>query len=265
MGRKCFYWILMLVIGCVGIVSSATITKDFKQSFLLSLDGNVNIQNVNGNIVVESWDQDSVEVFAEIEVKAGNRLTAEEFMEEVHMEIDYRPNRLSVKPDYPKAEGGSSFWDWIFGRSKPQVNVQFNIKVPSKMNLDLESVNGKVHIENTEGEFRLRTTNGPILANQVTGSIRGRTVNGSLHIQIVHMSQTDEVVLQTTNGNIDLALPETIQADIDVSTVNGRISTDFPLEVQGSMNSKKIRGQIRGGGGLIDLSTVNGGISIYKE
>lgn len=265
MKSKCYYFIISFVLGCVSLSFGVTITKEFKQSFLLSIAGDVNIQNVNGSIVVESWDRDSVEVFAEIEVKAGNRRTAEEFMEEVHMEVDYQPNHLSVIPDYPKTEGESSFLDWIFGRSKPQVNIEFSIKVPSKMNLDLESVNGKVHIENIEGEFRLRTTNGPILANQVMGSVRGRTVNGSLHIQVIYMNQTDEVVLQTTNGNINLALPETVQADVDVSTVNGGISTDFPLEVQGRMNSKKMRGKIRDGGGLIDLSTVNGSISIVKE
>ncbi|MBN2030815.1 DUF4097 family beta strand repeat protein [bacterium] len=265
MGRKSCYWILLLVIGYAGISSSATIAKEFRQSFLIQQAGNVIIQNVNGDIVVESWDRDSVEVFAEIEVKAGNRNMAEEFMEQVRMDIDYQSNRLFIEPDYPKVEGGNSFLDWIFGRSKPQVNIQFFVKVPSKMNLDLESVNGKVHIEKMEGKFRLRTTNGPVLANEIVGSINGRTVNGSLYVHLVELSRSDEVILQTTNGHVELSLYETVQADVDASTVNGGISTDFPLEVQGRQNSKQIRGQIYGGGGLIDLSTVNGSIAIYKE
>ncbi len=265
MGKKSGYWIFFMIIGYVGILSGATITNEFNQYFLIKPGGDVNIQNVNGDIVVESWDGDSVEVFAEIEVKAGNRNMAEEFMEQVHMDIDYQPNRLSVEPDYPKVEGGGSFWDWIFGRSKPQVNIQFFIKVPSKMNLDLESVNGKVHIEDMEGEFRLRTTNGPVLARGIVGSINGRTVNGGLNIHVIKLSRGDEVRLQTTNGNVALSLYETVQADVDASTVNGGVSTDFPLEVEGVLNSKQIRGQIHGGGGLIDLRTVNGSITIYKE
>ncbi|MCJ7812033.1 DUF4097 domain-containing protein [bacterium] len=259
------YCVLALVIGCAEISFSATVTKEFRQNFLLQQGGDVVVENINGNISIESWDRDSVEVFAEIEVKAENRRDAEEFIEEVHIEIGYQADRLSVGPNYPKSEGGNSILDWIFGRTKPQVNIQFWIKIPSIMNLNLESVNGQIAVESVKGSSVLRTTNGTIKANRMEGSVDGETVNGSLRINISEMSGEDEVVLHTTNGNIDLILPEDIEADVEASTVNGGISTDFPLEVQGKLNNKQLRGRIHGGGSLIELNTVNGSIRINKE
>ncbi len=265
MRMKYYYGILALVIGCTGISSGTTITKEFRQSYLLQQGGNVEIDNINGNISVESWDQDSVEVLAEIEVKADNPRDAEEFMKEVKMEIFYQSSRLTIEPDFPEYEGGNSILDWIFGRTKPQINVQFLIKIPSVMNLDLESVNGQITVESMKGQCRLRTTNGNIEANRIGGLVDGETVNGSLRIGVSGMSSEDEVVLQTINGNIDLILPENIEADVKASTVNGGILTDFPLEVQGEFNNKHLKGQIHGGGSLMKLHTVNGSIHINKE
>ncbi len=75
------------------------------------------------------------------------------------------------------------------------------------------------------------------------------------------IGKTIRIILQS----IRLYLPSGIESDIEASTVNGRIKTDFPVKVRGKLGRKRIRGTINGGGGLIDLHTVNGSISIYER
>jgi len=259
------HWVLFLIFGCVGVLQASRVSKEFRKSYPFSPGGKVAVKNVNGNISVEPWDRDSVEVFAEIEVKARSRREAEEFMDEVEILIDDQHDRLLIEPDYPKIRGGDSFWDWIFGGKKPRVKVQFWIRVPAKTDLNLKSVNGRVEVRDVEGRAKLETTNGQIEAEGMRGSVDARTTNGGIRVELAELDPDDEMTFRTTNGGIKLYLPEDVQVDIEASTVNGGISTDFPLEVNGKFNRKLVKGRINGGGGLIDLHTVNGSIRIYEE
>lgn len=258
-------WIVLFILGCAGILRAGTLTKEFRQSYPFRPEGSVSVKNVNGIVSVEPWDEDSVEVYAEIEVKAGSRQEAEAFIERVEILVDHRDGRLSVDTDYPKAWRGDSFWDWLFGEKKPRVKVDFWVKVPTKTDLRLKSVNGRIQVTDIEGRANLATTNGGIQAEDMRGSVDAHTVNGGIQVALTAFDLDEEMSLSTTNGTIELILPRDIRADLKASTVNGGVSTDFPVEASGGFIGKKIRGRINGGGGLIDLHTVNGGIRIHEE
>jgi hypothetical protein len=254
---------LLIVFVSVGFVFGGTVSKEFRKQYPFEMNGTVGVHNVNGAVYVESWDEQSVEIYAEIEVKAGNRKEAEDFLEHVTIQVDQQKDRLFVEPDYPRSRGGS-FWDWLFGR-KPQVSITFRVRVPYQTNTEIKSVNGRVEVSDISGHSELRTTNGGITADNMRGAVDGHTVNGTIRVMLTKASDNDRMSFRTTNGGIQLTLPEDIQADIDASTVNGGVSTDFPLEIRGKFNSKKISGRINGGGVSIDLHTVNGGIRINEE
>ena len=254
---------LLMMLGSVGLLYGGKITKEFRKQYPFDPGGTVGVRNTNGNIYVESWEKNEVEIFAEIVVKAGSRKDAEEFMEKVVIQVDHDHNRLFVKPDYPKRRGGGLF-DWLFGR-RPQISVTFRIRVPSETDTEIRTTNGRVEMSDIKGRSELHSTNGGIYADNLQGTVDAHTVNGSIKVMLSKVSDHDRMSFKTTNGGIKLTLPDDIQADIEASTVNGGISTDFPLEVQGRFNRKKIRGTINGGGVSIDLRTVNGGITIYEE
>ena len=257
--------LLVLISICFTFsLHASTITREFRREVDFDPGGEVRVRNVNEQISVKPWDRNSVEIYAEIEVKAGSRRDAEEFMKRVEILVDEQRGRLSVEADYPKIRGGDGIWDWIFGK-KPQVKIEFWIRVPSETDLDLKSVNGGVLVEDVEGRAELRTTNGKIDADGMRGSVSAYTTNGGIRVVLSRVEPNHKMSFHTTNGGIKLYLPDDIEADIDASTTNGSISTDFPLEVRGKYNRKRIRGRINGGGGLIDLHTTNGSIRLYEE
>ena len=265
MGKKQYQFMLIsvLIFGFFSFLQASTLSKEFKRSFHFLQGGQVDLSNVNGKISVESWDVDSVEVYALIKVKARNREDGEAFMRKVKILVDNQPNRLVIEPDYPKNKIGGLL-DWIFGR-RVEVRIDFSMKVPSETNLSLKSVNGEVDVDSIKGECRLRTTNGRIRAKRIEGSVNAHTVNGKITVWLAKVDQKTDMSFKTVNGGIELYLPESARANIEASCVNGGISSDFPLEVKGEFNSRHLRGAINGGGGLINLKTVNGGIHIYKE
>ena len=263
--RKTFViFILFSILISAVAFSKSTYTREFKKTVNFRSNGNIEVKTTNGKIDVTSWNRNDVEIFAEIKVKANSRREANRILDKVEIRIDRSAGRLIIEPDYPKRNSGDSFWDNIFNSNrKPTVN--FTIRVPEETNLNLRSTNGHVAASDVEGETVLKTTNGGIEADDLKGSVDANTTNGSVSVCVTQFSRQDQVDLNTTNGSIKLYLPSEVSADVKASTVNGSIRTDFPLTIQGKISRKRLNGEINGGGGMIDLSTVNGSISIYER
>ncbi len=253
-----------LLVMTAGFAYGYTATKEFRETYPLPADRELEVKNVNGDISVTTWDRDEVEIYAEIEVRASSKRDAEEFLDEVRIDVRKTRRRIRVEADYPRRGGGGLF-DWLFGRRPPDVRVQFWIKVPKQARIDLNTVNGSVEVEEVEGVISLSTTNGRIEATDVGGEIEANTVNGGIRVEVAELDPESRLRFETVNGSIRLYLPEDVRADVDASTVNGSIHTDFPIEVTGKYVGKHARGAIQGGGALIRLRTVNGSIDILER
>ena len=241
---------------------AGTLSKTFDKEYDFD-QGEVSVSNTNGNITVESWDRDQVQIHAEIEVRSNNRGRAEEFMEKVRIKVERGSGRIEISPDYPHSDD-SGLIQALFGNSKPNVKVDFEIKVPKNVELHAKSVNGRVFVSGIDGVADLSTTNGQINAEQMGDAVNAHSTNGGIHVEIERYRSKHDISLHTVNGGIELSLPGDIDADINLSTVNGGIHTDYPVKVEGEFGKKNIHGTINNGGANIELKTVNGGIKLLK-
>ncbi len=70
--------------------------------------------------------------------------------------------------------------------------------------------------------------------------------------------------LYTTNGSIDLKLPENFSGQLDAKTSKGRVRSDFPVPVT-DKSEKQLAGKIGDGGSAkVKLRTTNGNINVKK-
>ena len=69
--------------------------------------------------------------------------------------------------------------------------------------------------------------------------------------------------VQTTNGGVQLLVPENYSAHLETGTVNGGVNLGFPLNVPGKVE-KSISTDLGSGGATIRLMTTNGGVSVKK-
>ncbi|MCI0493452.1 DUF4097 domain-containing protein [candidate division KSB1 bacterium] len=261
--KKFSVFILTLFLMSISLASASTHTREFRKTIDFPSNGKVHVKTVNGRIDLTSWEKEAIEIFAEIKIKNHSHRQAQELLDKVEIIIDRRDDEIFIEADYPRREYDNSFWDWVFGSDMNPV-VDFYIKVPKQTNVNLRSTNGKIFAEAVAGNSELHTTNGGIEAENLKGSLEAYTTNGSITARLIFFGAHDEISLKTTNGGIKLILPSDAQADVRASTVNGSIHTDFPLTIQGKFNKKRVNGEINGGGGVIELSTVNGSISIYE-
>ena len=229
--------------------------KTFEETVSFTAGGEVRLDNQNGGIEVRTWDRNEVRVWARIKAQGRDRAEAEEMLDEVEIRIEQNGDHLEIYSDHPR--GG---WGW--GRS---VNVVYELTVPEKIDLDLDTVNGGIEVGTIEGQVRLTTSNGNIEVDRVHGSVTAKTTNGGIDVELAAFDGSEDLEYTTTNGSINVSLPKDIKGSFEAKTTNGHIETDFPITVRGKFSRKSIRGDLNGGGStLIRLKTTNGSIYIRE-
>jgi hypothetical protein len=266
--------LVLLIAGC-GMAHAVTLTERFEQSYPVTAGGTVSVGNVNGEVVVEAWDRDTVAVEAVKEARAGSQDVAREALQKIRIEVNALANGVAFKTHMPE-HNGVGIVDWLTGNGV-QAKVDYHLHVPRRLELSVDNTNGRVSVtgtagkarigttngaielEHAEGNLRAETTNGSLRLLDLAGSVRAETTNGGIHAQLSRVE--GDLSFETTNGSISLQLPSSVRASVDASTSNGTVHSDF--EVSGGKTGRHhLHGDINGGGGKLVLSTTNGGIRI---
>ncbi len=253
-----------LILLVFSIASARTYSKTEVQTFDISPNGKVVIDNVNGAIKVEPWDKNQVMLEAIKTVRADDQEEADEYFGRLRIEIDNGKDYLEIRTHYPH-EGWGGFWSWLFHGGSRYGGVEYVLKVPKSIHLEAGTTNGNVEISGVVGGIRGSSTNGQVSMDDVGGAVEGSTTNGNVDVSISDKVQFEDIRLSTTNGSIELKCPEDISADVSAHTTNGSISSEFPITVQGGFGRKSLDGRINKGGSRIDLHTTNGSIEINKR
>jgi DUF4097 and DUF4098 domain-containing protein YvlB len=243
---------------------ASTVRETFKKNIAFESGGFLSVANTNGDIDIISWDKDEVEIFAYKKVRAEDRETAEKLMKKLVVEVRESRDEIIVETRYPKRSSSGGIFSWLFGKGGASFTVEYEIRVPENIDLNIHTTNGGVQIEKISGRLRLESTNGKIHAREISGLTRCKTTNGNIKVEFDDVSEGDEMTFRTTNGSIKLYLPEDYGADdVELKTTNGHIDSDFPMSGSSSRKSKKrFRGAINDGDRELTCSTTNGSIHL---
>lgn len=235
----------LFLLAAIWAVPSYAITKDFNQNYPLQPGGTFELQNVNGTVEVQGWDRNEVEVHA---VKTAN--LRETDLERVSIEVDARPNAVSVTTRYPQNEG-------------VEVAVEYTIHVPHDAHVEhIGTVNGTLRISGLENVEDLHTVNGDIEVFEAGGNVHAHTTNGNVHLELAHAPDKSGATAETTNGSLVLAVPADLEAELEARCLNGNFYSELPITVESSQRPREVHGKLGRGGAPIHLRTVNGGIRL---
>ena len=146
------------------------------------------------------------------------------------------------------------------------------IFLPKTQNVSVtNSWNGDIHIDGFSGEVEANANlNGGLKMTNLSGPVTAYSLNQGIEVSFDKISQSAPIVIRTTNGEIDVTLPESTPADLELSSWNGDIYTNFDLQRPNkdglkSISGKNIKGSVNGGGVNIKLKSTNGTIYLRKK
>lgn len=206
----------------------------------------------NGGVSVKGWERNEILVRSRIQTAAPSGAEAEQLAKEVRVET----GGMRVH-----AEGPASRDDFHW-------SVSYEIFVPLRSDLSLEANNGGISISDVSGKLEFKTLNGGVSLRRVGGNVRGTTTNGGVHVELSGNRWDGETLdVRTTNGGVNLVMPDNYSAHLETSTVNGNVSVDFPLNVplteRGRM-PKDISIDLGSGGATVRAVTTNGGVRVHR-
>ena len=95
--------LLVLTLGAHASDHRGSLTEEFHQTYALTADGRIELENINGDVRISTWDQNQVKVDA---VKYAD---SKDGLDEAKIEINSRNDALSIRTKYPEHERG---WNW---------------------------------------------------------------------------------------------------------------------------------------------------------
>jgi hypothetical protein len=202
----------------------------------------------NGGVAVKGWDQNQVLVRARVQTSAPTADDARALGQQVRIETS--GSRIFASgPDTRR----DYHWD-----------VSYEVFVPRRVDLSVETHNGGISIAEVNGKIDFSAVNGGVVLRKVGGAVRGSTTNGGLVIELGGDRWDGETLdVSTTNGGVVMSVPENYSAHLETGTVNGSVSVDFPVTVQGRL-SKQIALNLGSGGATIKAMTTNGGVRLKR-
>jgi hypothetical protein len=233
----------------------------WSRSYKLADKGRLELINVNGKITAVPTEGPELVVEARRTAKASSDEAAKAMLEKLEIREEASDASVRIESRPPRLSGFSNH------------EIEWTLKVPKGIVLDLRTTNGGVRLENLSNEVHAKTTNGGVKGVGLDPSkIDASAVNGGIELALAFPLEADDSVeMETVNGGVMLELLPESKASIEARCVNGGVHVDN-LEIkkdqeEGSTDyerRRRLTGTMNGGGGKVRMSTTNGGVHISQ-
>ncbi|MFQ5605790.1 MAG: DUF4097 domain-containing protein [bacterium] len=237
------------------------------------------IDNVNGDIEVQGYSGQDVQMVVNKTIQGRSREKIQEAKQKVQLEISEEANsvRLYVDAPYRKNDASVNYRGWRYYGYK--VNFDFKVKVPHECHLYLKTINdGEIAIREVYGDCEVKNINGGIEMLEAAGSGDVYALNGEVKVTF-RKNPRSASSFGSLNGDVEVQFQPDFSADLRIKTFNGEVYTDFPTTYLAPRKPIRTRKdglflyksdkafgvRIGKGGPEIEFDAFNGNIYIVKR
>ncbi len=281
------------------LLTATAFAEEVDRTIDASSDGHVDVSNISGSVTVHGWTRDSVEVTGTlgrnveelilerdgdkvlIKVKVprrGGRGIESELRISVPQNSSLDVGAVSADIDVSDITGEQSLHT-VSG----DVTTEY-----AGADMTAESVSGDVEISgnNADGEVSASTVSGDVTLFRVSGKVEAESVSGDV---VIDEGSFERAELGTVNGEVIFQGELRDDGKLSVETINGSVDIDFVGDVSARFSVDTFNGGINNcfgpkaertskyapgwelefsegdGSGRVDVSTMNGRVSICKK
>lgn len=281
------------------LLVSPAVADEIDKTLDAAPDGHVDISNIAGSVTVVGWSRDQVEVTGTLG-RNVEELVFERNKDKITIKVKVPRNsgrgidsdlRISV-PQNSTIDVGAVSADIevtdVLGEQRLHT-VSGDVSTESAgSDVMAESVSGDVEVkgDKQDTETEAKTVSGDVTLFRVSGAVSAGSVSGDVVVDegsfrrveleavngdLIFQSELrkgGKLTAETVNGDVDIELVGDVSARIEVSTFNGDIRNCFGPEAE--RTSKYAPGwelsfTEGAGDGRIDISTMNGGVSLCRK
>jgi hypothetical protein len=225
----------------------------FEKDLPLKPGGSIFLENTAGDIRIEGWDEESVEIVVEenIGLPSSARFY---FLGWGHPKPDVRieSSEEEIRIRTPRSD-------------KKDDHRLFNchLKVPRSVNLrEIRNGEGDIQISDIYGSARISGKEGTVRVLNFSGPLEVVLQKGDVEAELLDLRTQDEVAITVEDGDIALYLESGIGAELEAEAPEGEVSSEF--DIAESLPVKSVAAKLGEGGARITLTARRGSLKIKK-
>ncbi len=155
---KSLFLSLLLIIGIsFSLSAQKEVKKEISESYKVSQDFTLEVENKYGSIDIVNWDKKELEVVIEMVVKAPSEEKAQKILDKIDVDINESGNGVAFVTQMDIKNMGN----------KINVEVNYKISAPSSINAKLTQKYGGIFIEELTGDVSLVIKYGNLMAQSL--------------------------------------------------------------------------------------------------
>lgn len=198
-------------------------TKVFKETFDVAKDARLQLNNKYGNINIESWKKNTIEIEVQVISTGRDQEDVLERLEEVDIQISGNKSQVSASTGIEKK---NTFFSW-FNNNSASLRIDYIVKMPEKNLLELKNSYGDVFIDQLKGDVKIDVNYGDVKAGELWGE--------NNYIELDYSSSSGSEFKFINSGTIDADYSTVEVGSSDVLYVD----TDYTTLRLGEINQLK--------------------------
>jgi DUF4097 and DUF4098 domain-containing protein YvlB len=182
--------------------------EQIQKSFDVDPGGKLFVDTDMGSIDVQTSPGHKIEVEILIGKESWSDGQLQKFIKRFHVQARKTGNNVTIQCDY----------DYHHSWNR-QPEVKFQISIPSRYDLELNTSGGSIKVEDLEGSVICKTSGGSLDFGRIQGSVHGNTSGGSIHID----GCNGNVDVESSGGSISIG---STKGDIRANTSGGAIDIE---------------------------------------
>jgi hypothetical protein len=243
--------VLALVVAPSLVASTTRDTDHVTRTEKLAPGGTLRLKNFSGRVTITASDRTDVAIDA---MRRGER----DSLDRSRLDIHTDGSTLVI-------EANQSDYSWLgWSRRNRLVETDFDIKVPRKVNLDINVFSSPVTVTGVEGSHKIHGFSSKLVIDDVAGSVRAHTFSGSVEIRAKTWVENESIDVDTFSGNVQLHVPDNARGSVTFNSFSGRLNSEMPLTLH-STSRRSLRAELGGGsGGSLRFKTFSGSVRIDR-
>lgn len=186
--------------------------ETFERTLSVEPGGTLRLRTFSGRVTIRGTGG------SQVVIRAVRRATADR-LRDIQIEVTQSGNTVEVNANHRVVER----------RNDNVVETDFDIQVPERMRLDVNSFSAPIEVENVQGSHRLKT------------------FSGDVELAASRWNAEDGLEIDTFSGDVRMRLPDSARGSLAFDSFSGQFDSDLPVTLQSSRR-RAFRGDLNGGG-----------------
>ncbi|WP_034042383.1 hypothetical protein [Wocania ichthyoenteri] len=215
--KNILYGAIMLL--SLSVFGQSKATKETRKTFPLSDNGALYLNNKYGDVFINGWDKDSIQILVNIEVKGKNFDKAKALLNRITSNIVNTKKQVIVKSEIGERE--SSFFNKYFNKIDPfksekaNTNINYTVYLPRY---------AEVEVFNKYGDIIISGWNGKLIADVEHGDLRitDSITNSKLSVRYgkLRANSLHETNINTKDATVFFDYAKILKLESDGSEIN---------------------------------------------